>query len=262
MSKPKSDYSIQTVTNALRVLEVFREETEIGVSDLSRRLGLHKNNVFRLLATLEEGGYIEQSESSELYRLGSQCLELGRAFAHGNDLLKCARPVLQQLSESLNESSHIAVLRNFEVVHIGGESSRQLVQTSSRVGQRLPAHCTALGKVLLGCSDAPVRERYDREIVSRSGLAPATESTITDPQKLVEQLTSVAIQGSAIDLEECEVGLCCAAAPVHDSNGRLLAAISVSGPCFRFSHDVLMRDALPAVVTAAHRLSQRLDCAI
>jgi IclR family KDG regulon transcriptional repressor len=262
MSKPKSDYSIQTVTNALRVLEVFREETEIGVSELSRRLGLHKNNVFRLLATLEEGGYIEQSESSELYRLGSQCLELGRAFAHGNDLLKCARPVLQQLSESLNESSHIAVLRNFEVVHIGGESSGQLVQTSSRVGQRLPPHCTALGKVLLGCSDAPVRERYDREIVSRNGLVPATESTITDPQKLVEQLTSVAIQGSAIDLEECEVGLCCAAAPVHDSNGRLLAAISVSGPCFRFTQDVLMRDALPAVVTAAHRLSQRLGCAI
>lgn len=262
MSKPKSEYSIQTVTNALRVLEVFREETEIGVSELSRRLGLHKNNVFRLLATLEQGGYIEQSETSELYRLGSQCLELGRAFAHGNDLLKCARPVLEQLSESLAESSHIAVLRSFEVVHIGGESSRQLVQTSSRVGQRLPPHCTALGKVLLGCSDEQVREEYDREVVSQRGLEGCTTSTITDPHKLFEHLTSVAIQGSALDLEECEVGLCCVAAPVHDANGRLLAAISVSGPCFRFSQDVVMRDALPAVLSAAHRLSQRLGCAI
>ena len=72
-SKPKSDYSIQTVSNALRLLEAFYEDVELGVSELSRRLALHKNNVFRLLATLEERGYIEQSEDSERYRLGLRC---------------------------------------------------------------------------------------------------------------------------------------------------------------------------------------------
>ena len=95
MSKPKSEYSIQTVSNALRVLEVFYEEHEIGVSELSRLLNLHKNNVFRLLATLEESGYIEQSEQSERYRLGVRCLELGRAYLRANSLLHCARPILE-----------------------------------------------------------------------------------------------------------------------------------------------------------------------
>ena len=91
MKKPKGDYAIQTVVNAMRLLEAFRDEEELGVTELSRRLSLHKNNVFRLLATLEQQGYIEQSAASDRYRLGVESLELGQAFLRGRTLLRRAR---------------------------------------------------------------------------------------------------------------------------------------------------------------------------
>ena len=103
-SKPKSEYAIQTVTNALRMLEVFHTETEMGVSDLARNLGLHKNNAFRLLATLELAGYIQQTPSTELYHLGPRCLELGHAFARSHTLMNRARPILEELAKPISAS--------------------------------------------------------------------------------------------------------------------------------------------------------------
>ncbi|MBW2272200.1 MAG: IclR family transcriptional regulator [Deltaproteobacteria bacterium] len=262
MTKPKSDYSIQTVSNALRLLEAFREEDEIGVSELARRLDLHKNNVFRLLATLEERGYIEQSPESDRYRLGTRCLELGRAFSHGHSLLDRARPILEALAASQNETVHLGVLRDFEVVHLDGEQPRQLVLTASRIGERLPVHCTALGKVLLGCAVESVREGFDRDWVSTQGLEQRTNATICDRHKFFEHLRSVAVQGFALDLEECEIGLRCAAMPVFDATGQALAALSVSGPGFRLGEERLLGDVVPALGAAAERLSRELGYSV
>jgi len=258
MTKPKSDYSIQTVSNALRLLEAFREEDEIGVSELARRLDLHKNNVFRLLATLEERGYIEQSPESDRYRLGTRCLELARAFSHGQSLLHRVRPILESLSAALNETVHLGVLREYEVVHLDGEQPRQLVLTASRIGERLPVHCTALGKVLLGCGADAVRESFDRDWVSARGLQQRTEATICDRDKFFEHLRSVAGQGFALDLEECEVGLRCVATPVFDASGHVVAALSASGPAFRLAEDHLLRQVLPVLNAASERLSREL----
>jgi DNA-binding IclR family transcriptional regulator len=259
MSKPKSDYSIQTVSNALHMLEVFYDEDEIGVSELSRRLGLHKNNVFRLLATLQEGGYIEQSRESDRYRLGTRCVELGQAFQRGHTLMRRARPILEELGDQLGETVHLGVLRDFEVVHLAGFlPESQLIVSTLRVGRRLPAHCTALGKVLVGCAEASVREAYDRAASTEEGLVGHTEATIVDAHKLIEHLRSVAVQGYAVDLEECAVGMRCVAAPVHDASGRVIASISASGPSFRLSEIALHADVLQAVSAAAGQLSQEL----
>ena len=258
MTKPKSDYSIQTVSNALRLLEAFREEDEIGVSELARRLDLHKNNVFRLLATLEERGYIEQSPESDRYRLGTRCLELSHAFSHGHSVLRRARPVLEGLAVRLNETVHLGVLREYEVVHLDGEQPRQLVLTSSRIGERLPAHCTALGKALLGCGAEAVRESFDRDWLSAKDLERRTDATICDRHKFFEHLRSVAGQGFALDLEECEVGLRCAAAPVYDASGHVAAALSTSGPAFRLDEDRLREEVVPVLSAAAERLSREL----
>ncbi len=258
MTKSKSDYSIQTVSNALRVLEVFSDEDEIGVSDLSRRLSLHKNNVFRLLATLEENGYIEQSAKSERYRLGTGCLELGRAYSRSNPLLRTARPFLEALCEELGETVHIGTLRGYEVVHLDSEQPEQLVMTSSRVGQRLPAHTTALGKVMLGSLDADARENYIRDVLATEDGSRRTEHSISDPHKFQEHVSSVAIKGHAVDMEECEIGLRCVAAPVHDASGRVVAAISVSAPSFRFKESHMLDKVVPVVEDAAERLSHSL----
>jgi DNA-binding IclR family transcriptional regulator len=258
MKKPKGEYAIQTVVNAMRLMEAFRDEEELGVTELSHLLDLHKNNVFRLLATLEAQGYIEQSTLSDRYRLGVRTLELGQAFLRGRTLLRRARPILTALANELKESAHLATLRGFEVVHLDGALGEQLVLTKLRVGERLPAHCTALGKVLIGCATENVREAYDRNLSATEGLCAHTPATIVDRDKLFEHLRTVAGAGFAIDLEECEPGLCCAAAPVRGADGCIVAALSISGPVFRLGEERLLRFGVPAVTRAAEALSREL----
>lgn len=267
--KPKTDYAIQTVSNALHMLEVLQSETEIGVSDLARRLGLHKNNAFRLLATLELSGFVQQSPTTELYRLGPACLVLGRAYAQKHTLMREARPILEELATAERETAHLGILQGDEVVHLDGVLPDQLVLSGSRVGSRLPAHCTALGKALL----AGALERA--ELGSRSSAASAnedghglldrplrayTEATVVDAAKLMEQLRATQLQDYAVDLEEYAQGLCCIAAPVRDGHARVVAALSLSGPSVRLSEERLHGDAAEAVKSAASRLSRELGC--
>jgi IclR family transcriptional regulator, KDG regulon repressor len=289
-SKPKAEYAIQTVANALRMLEVFHTESEMGVSDLARRLKLHKNAAFRLLATLELAGYIRQSQETEQYRLGPRCLELGLSYTRSHDLIEQARPILEELSTDQGETVHLGTLSNNEVIHLDAILPEQLVLTGSRVGERLPSHCTALGKVLLAgslsaslaatptssdsaspappfASPSPVAvaaastsvdlgELKDRDLVSFTG------STIVDSMKLVDELRNVELRGYAVDLEEFAPGLCCVAAPVRDVSSKVVAALSLSGPSFRLSESALHGAAANAVVSAAARLSQDLGAPI
>ena len=293
-SKPRSEYAIQTVTNALRMLEVFHGVSEMGVSDLARHLKLHKNSAFRLLATLELAGYIQQSPETENYRLGPRCLELGHAFARSQNLMSLARPVLEGLSAELRETTHLGILVDDQVVHLDGVLPDQLVLTGSRVGQRLPSHCTALGKVLLGRDRAePVAACIAADASEASGasggasraaagvvrgsarraaagadpshdrpLVSYTKTTIVDPTKLIDELRNVAMQGYAVDVEEYSAGLCCVAAPVCDAGTRVVAALSISGPSLRLAEDALHGQAARAVVTAASQLSRELGARI
>jgi len=258
MPKPKSDYSIQTVSNALRLLEAFADARELGVSELSRRLDLHKNNVFRLLATLQQGGYVEQSSDNDRYLLGPACLELGHSYARHHTLVRRARPILEELVRKVGETAHIASLRELEVVHLDGVLSDRRVVTSLRVGERLPAHCTALGKVLLALGDPRDREAFEQSVAGEGGLTAMTEATIDDAGRLSDELEKVAEHGYAVDHEECERGMSCVAAPVRDDRGTVVAAISISGPSFRMSASVLSTDLGRAVVAAADQLAQEL----
>jgi DNA-binding IclR family transcriptional regulator len=256
--KPKSDYAIQAVTNALRLQLVFRDQGEIGVAELARRLGLPKNNVFRLLATMEELGFIEQSRTSGRYRLGIVCYELGESCKHARPLLERARTALDQLLDETGETVHLAVRDGFEVVHLEARAPAREIKTAMRTGRRAPIHCTALGKVLLGCSPERLWRDYDEQIVRRGKLPQRTERTIDNPTKFFEHLRTVAGVGYALDLGELEDGLGCAAAPVHDADGELVAAISVSAPLFRIGEEALVGDLRCKVVEAAEELSTAL----
>lgn len=257
--RPKSEYEIQTVTNALRVLEAFREaeSEELGVTELSRLLSLHKNNVFRLLATLEGRGYVEQMDS-ECYRLGVSCQDLGHTFAHGRDLARHGRQVLEALVPATGESAHLGALLDLEVTHLDGEQSDQLVLSRLRVGQRMPLHCTALGKVLLAAAGPDAWDRFEKECAPGGELPSHTATTITDRDKFFDHLQSVAGEGVALDLEECVPGLSCVAAPVLDASGRTIAALSVSAPSFRVPEETLRQKLAPLVIQAAGQLSARL----
>ncbi|MBW2270085.1 MAG: IclR family transcriptional regulator [Deltaproteobacteria bacterium] len=257
MRKPKGEYAIQTVINAMRLLEAFRDEEELGVTELSRRLELHKNNVFRLLATLEQEGYIEQSADTERYHLGVRVLELGSSFTRSRSLLCSAEPVLEALAAGTGETCHLGVLRDFEVVYMRGHQTERAVMSGLREGRRLPAHCTALGKVLVGCAPEELRQAYGR-FIGDGALEARTENTIVDRHKLFDHLRAVGGRGLAFDLSECDDGLVCVAAPVHAAGGRVVAALSVSGPQCRLDEARLRSEVAPQVVVAAEQLSKAL----
>lgn len=258
MQRAKSEYVIQTVANALCVLEAFEAEETLGVTELARRLNLHKNNVFRILATLEEKGWVEQCADTERYRLGAACVRLGHAFGRARSLTRQGRPILDGLTSETGESSHLAVLQGFDVVMLDGVQGVGPLVTGLFLGQRVPPYCTAIGKILLGCGPAETLARYDREIVAKGKLRALTGKTETDRDKLALHLQQVRVQGFALDLEECAPGVVCAAAPVFDSSSLLAAAIAVSAPASRIDPARLEGELASKVMAAATTLSRRL----
>src|SRR3989304_900160 len=124
--KSKEDYLIQSVCHALDILEEFQGDAdELGVTELSNRLKLHKNNIFRLLATLEVRGYIEQSKQTEKYRLGLKSLELGQTFLRQMGLLRQARLVLKEIVDACNETAYVSIIRDRQVVYLDAVERNQ-----------------------------------------------------------------------------------------------------------------------------------------
>jgi len=254
VKRDKSNYIIQSVAHALDVLEEFRgDAVELGVTELSKKLKLHKNNIFRLLATLEARGYIEQNKSTENYRLGLKSLELGQTFIRQMGLLRQARPTLEELAAKANETSYLAIMRNQDVIYLDVVEANQTVRVASRVGLRLPPFCTAVGKVLIASdSEEELRKKLPEEIEKR------TAKTITDPRLLIEHLKKVFKQGYAVDDEEYEEGVRCISAPVRDYTGSVVAAISISGPAMRMTEKKIMEDLVQAVKEGGEEVSRRL----
>src|SRR6266850_5316935 len=181
--REKSNYVIQAVAHALDVLEQFHGDGELGVTELSKRLKLHKNNVFRILATLESRGYIEQNRSTENYRLGTKCLQIGQTYLQHMGLLQQARPIMVEVVKACRESAYVAVMRKGKVVPLDMIESDQPVRIISHVGENLPLHCTAAGKVHLAFEPAEELQQCLTE-----ELAQYTDRTITDSNILAEQL--------------------------------------------------------------------------
>ncbi|MBE0602425.1 MAG: IclR family transcriptional regulator [Deltaproteobacteria bacterium] len=254
MRRDKSNYIIQSVAHALDVLEEFRDETdELGVTELSKKLKLHKNNVFRILATLQSRNYIEQNKSNDNYKLGIKCLELGQTFIHQRGLLKQAKTILRELAEMTGETSYLSFLRGNEVVYLDAVEGTSTVRVISRVGLHMPLHATAAGKALVAFeSEEDLAKRFSGE------LRRYTKTTKTELSELIEDLGNVRKQGYATDFEEFEDGLRCLAAPIRDYTRKVIGAVSVSGPAHRISEERINGVISTEVVRAATTLSSRL----
>ncbi len=252
--RDKSNYIIQSVAHALDVLEEFRGETdELGVTELSKKLKLHKNNVFRILATLQSRNYIEQNKSNDNYRLGVKCLELGQTFIRQRGLLKQAKGILQELAGATGETSYISFLRGNEVVYLDAVEGPSTVRVVSRVGLHLPLHATAAGKALVAYeSDEELAKRFHGE------FRRYTKNTKVTLEELKKDLAAVRQNGFATDLDELEEGLRCLAAPIRDYTRKVVGAVSVSGPASRLPDDRIVEAVAPEVVRAATSLSARL----
>ena len=253
--KEKSEYIVQSVDRALDILESFDyHEEELGVTEIAQKLNLHKNNVFRLLATLEVRGYIEQDKKTGNYRLGIKTFELANVFLHHLGFRRQARPILDELVTRCDETAYLAVLDGSEVIYVLMQETSQTVRIAPRLGRRLPVHCTAAGKAQLAFESA---DRLDL-IFKDQPLRKMTEHTITHPQLFRKHLREVARVGYAVDNEEFEMGVACIAAPVKDYSHKVVASIGLSGPVSRFSPERIEKELAPFVKEAATKLSERL----
>ena len=244
---------LSSVANSLRLIRAFSEDHyEIGISDLAKRLGLAKSTVHRLASTLLDQGMLEQNAGDGKYRLGLALFELGTLVRRKMDFTMEARPFLRTLMEKTGETVHLAILDHDSVLYIISMESKQALRMGSKVGTRVPVHCTAVGKALLAFQPEPEIAR----IIAR-GLAASTPNTIADPHALQRELASVRARTYAIDDEESEVGLRSIAAPVRNDSGNVIAAISIAGPVHRMTRKTLLGWARE-LTGAAEAVSQRL----
>lgn len=250
LSRNSNRYHIRAVDRALDLLATFStSEPEFTLSELASRLGLSPSTTYRLLVTLESRSYVERNHKTGGYSLGVACLDLGNVFLSQLDLRERVLPVLEAFREEYKETVHLGILdiNRMEVIYLEKlVGLLPVVMMGSRVGARVPAHCTALGKCMLAClPDGVVRDFYTHE-----GLRSFTPNTITDLNELLRELTETRQRGFAIDHVEHELGVKCVAAPVWNHEKLVVGAISVSGPDNRMSEErcvelgVLVRDAL------------------
>ena len=254
MQREKTNYVIQSVAHSLDVLEQFYGELdELGVTELSKRLKLHKNNVFRLLATLESRGYIEQNKATENYRLGIRCLQLGQTYVNQMGLLRQARPILEDVSRQSRENTYVAVMRRAAVVPLDVVESKLPVRIISNVGEALPLHSTAMGKIYLAYES----EEGRRHLVGNN-LEKFTDKTIGDTAALADHLKGVADKGFAIDNGEYLVDVRSVAVPIRDYTRNVVGSLAVSGPAYRLPSERIDKEIVPLVVKAGKDLSSRL----
>ncbi len=244
---------VKAVDHALLLLSCYTDKEEMGVTELSQRMGLHKNNVFRILATLEFRGYIEQNPKTEGYRLGPKIFELGLIFKYQMGLIKHARPVMEKLRDRFNETVYLGVLRNIYSIYIDNVETTHTIRVVSRVGVQIPAYATAIGKAQLAFLPPDELE----ELFKDKKLKQYTPNTITDVNELMEHLKEVAEKGYAVDNEEFQEDVKCVAAPIRDYTKYVVAGLSISAPSFRMTED-RMGEMIEAVKEAALEISKHL----
>lgn len=242
---------VQSLGRAFAILEeVARHREGIGLADLSKLVGLHNSTTFHLAKTMVSLGYIRQEKETKRYRVGRPLFALAASALDEIEMVNVATPVLEDLSRETGESSHFAVRMGDSVVVIARTSGPGAFQLTDRVGVVRPAHCTALGKVILAALRPDQLERF----LERVDMKPSTAKSITDVPKLLREIAEVRKTGIAYDDGEFNLEVRCVAVPVKDFTGQVVGALGISGPVWRMSNQALLSRA-KVVQAAADRLS-------
>ena len=249
MPKP-GDSSVQSFARGLSVLRSFGADAPSQtLTEVAERADLTRAGARRILLTLLHLGYV--TTEGRLFRLTPKVLELGFAYLSSLPVWTQAQPVMEDLVESLRQSCSAAVLDGDEIVYILRVPAHKIMSINLGVGSRLPAYCTSMGRVLLaGLPPATLRERLNRMIPAQH-----TPNTIIEPERLEEAIEQVRIQGWSLVREELEPGLVSMAAPIVDRNGRVVAAINISGHANNPSPTQLLENCLPALLAAAAKIN-------
>lgn len=245
---------VKSAERALTILELLTSsERPLTFTTLVEQLGYPRSSLHGLLQTLLDKGWVEFDERDRSYRLGIRTLEAGNVFSRRLGLADRALPLMERITDTLDETCQLAVLDGLSCVYVAKVDGRQTLTLASEVGRRLPAHATGVGKVLLaGLPQDDLAARLKGHRLTRF-----TAQTIADGERLVAHLVDVRRRGFAVDNEEHTVGVRCVAVPVLDHNRQVVAAMSVSTPAIRA--DVANRERARTLLSeAAARLSVQL----
>ena len=246
--RTERDNSVQSVHRAVSILQVLALRGATKITDIAAELGVHKSTVFRLIATLEARGLVEQNGERGKYRLGYGVVRLAAGATKMDDLSLISRPVCRQLAETVQETINVAVHDGRAVISIDQVLGAPAVTSVNWVGQRTPLHATSAGKVFLADMDP---EQLDALLAE--GLETYTPHTVVEPSALKRELAVVRERGYASVRDAHEIGLAAVGAPIRTLDGHVIAAVTASGPTFRIDPDVLAGH----VLTAAAEISQR-----
>jgi len=229
MEKDPQSYNVRAVERAVQILSAFEgERTEQGISEIAQSTGLPKATAHRIIMTLYNSGFLERTADGEKFRLGLRILGLGLGALRYLDVRRAAQPCMQRLVDEFKEICTLGVFDRGQVLYVEVVHSSHSLTIAARVGRRLPAHCTASGKVLLAFLPPEAVEP-----VLSAPLVPYTEHTITSPERLREELKTVRQRGYAVANEELEVGVWAISAPIRDIDGNVVAAMSIPFPTNR-----------------------------
>lgn len=241
----------------LLVIEAFdQERTRLSISEVAQRAGLSRAAARRYLLTLAHLGYVHHDGKG--FALSPRVLRLGQSYMHSARLPRVLQPELQRLAAAMQEATSAGVLDEAEVVSLTTATGGRVVSSTLQPGNRVPAYCTANGRVLLAALPTEALAHWLQQQQARDGLRPLTPRTLCQPEALRQELARVRQQGHALVDQEMELGLRTLAVPLRNHRGEVVAALNVSTLAARVSLEVLRERFLPILLEAQQRLRMLL----
>jgi IclR family acetate operon transcriptional repressor len=245
--------SVQALDRGLALLEIVAQADGLSLTSIAQRAGIAPSTAHRILATLKAAGFVQCDEARGGYLIGVKAFKIGSAFLRNRKLVDVGRGVMRDLMTASGETTNLGIENDGYVVFVAQFESHQAIRAFHRPGAREPVHASSLGKAIL----AWLPEAEVTKILHRVGLPRLTDRTIVDPQALFADLVLTRRRGWAVDDEEKAYGMRCAGAPVFNEHGEVIAALSVSGPTVRMTHERL-GEIGPLVKRAAAELTDRV----
>lgn len=226
-----------TVLRALAILEYLSKVRDANLETLAQQTNLPKTTTLRLLTILVESKYVVR-DNNDRYFLSMKMFAVGSKALEHIDLIDISKPIARALSEATGETVHMGILDANQVLYVLKNESNYTIRMYSRIGRRCPLYCSAIGKCLLAGKEEDFLENY----LQKEVLVSYTPKTIVTKEALVSELNKVRSQGYAVDNEEYEPQIVCAAAPIRDHEGKVVSAMSISTPVFRLSEEKLKKN--------------------
>ena len=246
--------AVQTLDRAFDIVELLSRETGgLNLTEIATRMNLNKSTAHRILAALQERGYVEKREQGKVYRLGLEFIELSSAFLNSLELKTEAQPILNQLSRQTGQTVFMAIMREGDVVYIDKVESFNSLRRYKIIGKRMPSYATSLGKALLtGLTEAEIVRLYKDRPFNK-----ITEYTIDNVHDLLKEVDLTRRRGWAHDNQENELGTMCVGAPIYDYRNMVVAAVSVAWE-IDGQPDLDLKRVAALVVDATQEISHRM----